>query len=123
MRVHLDKAWWCLGLLALVALSATAVEMAETMSLKAEGGENAPVTFEHRLHAMNRGIPCMKCHHNMDKVGTPKCAPGCHTLAGQEGVLKLEEAFHKNCWGCHQSPPKGKAPPTECAQCHVKKSS
>lgn len=123
MRVLADKAWWGLGLLAVVALSATAVEMADTMILAAEGGVDTPVTFEHRLHAMDRGIPCIDCHHNMATAGTPKCAPGCHTLAGQGDVIKLEQAFHDSCLGCHKSPPKGKSPPIECVQCHVKKSS
>ncbi len=98
--------------------------MADTMMLKADGGEAEVVTFEHKAHAIDRSIACTQCHHNMAEVGTPPCAQ-CHVLA--KGAAEpaagepraLEPAFHDSCLGCHREPPKGTTPPTECAQCHV----
>jgi len=100
--------------------------MADTMLLKAEGGEAEVVTFEHKAHTIDRSIACTDCHHNMAEVGTPLCSQ-CHVLAKGDAPVDvgpgepkaLEQAFHDSCLGCHREPPKGATPPVECAQCHV----
>ena len=99
--------------------------MADTMLLKAEGGEAEVVTFQHKAHAIDRSIACTLCHHNMAEAGTPPCSQ-CHVLATKgapapaEGQARpLEQAYHDSCLGCHREPPKGTTPPTECEQCHV----
>lgn len=102
-----------------VMLMGKAVRMAETMVLQTEGGESGPVTLDHHSHAMERGIACTDCHHNMAEVGTPKCN-SCHTLKKTGEARALEEAYHDSCLGCHQDPPKGATPPVECEQCHKK---
>lgn len=97
----------------------TSAQMAEIMTLKAEGGESTAVTFNHQGHAMERGLPCTSCHHNMAEVGTPPCA-SCHKLVQEGEARALEQAYHDQCIGCHKTPPPGKTPPTECEQCHTK---
>ncbi len=99
-------------------IAVLAAGMAETMLLKTKGATQAPVTLKHQAHAMDRTVPCLRCHHNMAEVGTKPCAE-CHTLAGEGQVRNLEKAYHDSCIPCHEAPPKGTSPPTECAGCHV----
>ena len=114
-----SRAWVWAALTAAmgVLLLGADVEMAEIMTLKAEGGESTPVTFNHEAHAMERGLPCTACHHNMAEVGTPPCA-SCHKLTQEGEPRALEQAYHDSCIGCHKAPPPGKTPPTECVGCH-----
>jgi len=100
-------------------LMGKAVRMAETMVIQTEGTETGAVTFEHHKHAMERGIACTDCHHNMAEVGTPRCN-SCHTLTQTGEARNLEQAYHDSCLGCHKEPPKGTTPPVECEQCHKK---
>ncbi len=103
----------------LLLVFATGAKLADTYILKAEGGEAAAVTFQHKAHAMDRGIQCIQCHHNMQQVGTPPCA-SCHKLVQEGEARAREQAYHDSCLGCHREPPRGATPPTECEQCHVK---
>jgi hypothetical protein len=105
--------------IAALLLFATGAKMADTMRLKAEGGQADPVTFQHRAHAMDRGIQCVRCHHNMQQVGTPPCAQ-CHKPVKEGETRSAEKAYHDACIPCHSEPPSGTTPPTECAQCHKK---
>jgi len=116
-----DRIWTPLFLATAISLLllGTGAQMAEVMTLKAEGGEATAVTFKHQTHAMERGIPCTTCHHNMAEAGTPPCA-SCHKLTKVGEARALEQAYHDSCLGCHKSPPQGKTPPTECEQCHTK---
>ncbi len=92
----------------------------DTILLQTERAQQGTVKLEHKVHSMDRSIPCTRCHHNMAEVGTPKCSQ-CHTLAGQEGVRNLETAYHDACLGCHKTPPEKTKPPTECEGCHTGK--
>ncbi len=106
------------ALIAGLALLSLGAQMADRMVLKTKGATTGPVTLEHRAHAMDRTVPCLRCHHNMAEVGTKPCSE-CHTLAGEGQVRNLEKAYHDSCIPCHQAPPKGTTPPTECEGCHV----
>lgn len=92
----------------------------DTIVMQTEGATEGKVKLEHKVHSMDRSIPCTSCHHNMAEVGTPKCSQ-CHTLEGQEGMRNLETAYHDCCLSCHKAPPEKTKPPTECEGCHVKK--
>jgi predicted CXXCH cytochrome family protein len=114
------SSWLLMATLAATMLVSLGAEMADTMSLKADGGTSEAVTLEHRKHSMERGIACTKCHHNMATEGTKRCAE-CHTLPGSGETPKLEDAYHGLCQGCHKEPPEGTKPPTDCEACHVPK--
>ncbi len=123
MRTRIFRA--TLALAVVVAAAVGLGSIADTMLLKAEGGEAAVVTFQHKAHSIDRTIACILCHHNMAEAGTPPCVQ-CHKLAAKgtpapaEGEARhLEQAYHDSCLGCHNEPPKGTTPPTECEQCHV----
>jgi hypothetical protein len=68
---------------------------------------------------------CNECHHVYEdgefveddsSEGIP-CAD-CHTLEGDgESSVPLAEAYHQNCWGCHEDAGQG---PIMCGQCHVR---
>lgn len=109
-----------LALLAGLGLLLLGQNSFDTIVLQTEGATTGSVKLEHKVHSMDRSIPCTRCHHNMAEVGTPKCAT-CHTLKGKEGVRTLETAYHDSCLGCHKAPPDKTKPPTECEGCHVKK--
>lgn len=98
-------------------LLALGAEIADTMIITIKGETQPQVTFQHRPHAMERAIPCTRCHHNMAEEGTPGCDT-CHTLAGEAQVRNLEDAYHDSCLLCHSTPPKGTSPPVECEDCH-----
>lgn len=100
-----------------LGLLCAAAEMADEMLLKTKGAEEGVVTLNHKAHALERSMPCLRCHHNMAEEGTPPCNQ-CHTLAGEAQVSDLQTAYHDSCQGCHSAPPKGKTPPMECGGCH-----
>ena len=87
-----------------------------------------PVKLSHKKHAEEYEIACDSCHHvyeegeNIWKEGDPveKCVV-CHDpVADQDGVIKLQSAFHKNCRDCHREvTQEGKeAPYKKCTACH-----
>jgi hypothetical protein len=99
-----------------------------------------PVPFSHKTHATptkdkGYGVACADCHHvyeggknvwtgdatKFDHVD--KCIK-CHdpkknTKEGGVKVMKLQNAYHKNCKNCHKAEKKG--PFKKCNECHVKK--
>jgi len=105
------------ALIMALGLLSLGTEMADEMLLKTKGATEGVVTLNHKAHALERTIPCLRCHHNMAEEGTPPCNQ-CHTLAGEGQVRNLEDAYHDSCQGCHTAPPKGATPPTECGGCH-----
>ncbi len=90
-----------------------------------------PVPLDHKKHAVDYKIACADCHHvykdgkNVFKEGdkVQKCSE-CHdpkkktTMDGMK-VMKLQNAYHKNCKNCHKKEKKG--PFKKCNDCHVKK--
>lgn len=90
--------------------------------------KKGPVIFSHLKHNEEYGASCVECHHvykdgkNQWKEGgdVDKCII-CHDPVDEkEGVIKLQNAFHKNCKDCHSEANKeGKeAPSTKCNECH-----
>jgi hypothetical protein len=94
------------------------------------------VLFSHKKHETatkdkGYGVACTDCHHvykdgkNVWKEGdhVDKCNK-CHdpkknTEENGVKVIKLQNAFHKNCKTCHKKEKKG--PFKKCNECHVKK--
>ncbi len=88
--------------------------------------EKPPVRFSHRRHPKGV-IACEGCHHdyqgkrNRWREGQPvqKCQ-ACHGLKPQKGLLDAENAFHRQCKGCHLAKRKVRQPagPIKCEGCH-----
>lgn len=77
------------------------------------------VLFTHKTHASEDeyGIDCTECHHAWDEdpeTGPEKCSY-CHEPEGED-PMKLSDAFHTLCQGCHED---GGSGPVECGECHV----
>jgi len=90
--------------------------------------KKGPVKFNHIKHNKEYKISCVECHHlykdavNLWKEGdrVNKCVV-CHDpVEEKDKVVKLQDAFHKNCRDCHTEVSKeGKeAPHTKCTGCH-----
>jgi hypothetical protein len=93
-----------------------------------------PVKLGHKKHSTDKKygpVKCVDCHHeytdgkNVWKEGDPvkKCAE-CHdpkknTKKDGAKVMKLQNAYHRNCKNCHKKEKKG--PFKKCNECHVKK--
>ena len=90
-----------------------------------------PVPFDHIAHT-KAGAKCVDCHHVYKKAGentwkegdeVQKCSE-CHDInknTEKDGmkVMKLQNAYHRNCKNCHKEKKKG--PFKKCNDCHVKK--
>ncbi len=94
-----------------------------------------PVPFAHKKHAALDGVTCADCHHvyeggknvwegdatkfdHVDKCS--KCHdPKKNTKENGVKVMKLQNAYHRNCKNCHKEKKKG--PFKKCNECHVKK--
>ncbi len=90
--------------------------------------QREPVVFPHDMHMGHND--CLDCHHIYDKehnnilnpmelyAGNPhvKCA-SCHSA---ESKIKLQEAFHLQCIGCHFNTGRIDRPggPNLCGECH-----
>jgi len=112
----------------------TAADVPDEVIIKNEGyksDKKGPVKLTHKKHAVDYKIACNECHHeykdgkNVWKEGDPvkKCST-CHDPNKKQGdVMKLQNAFHKNCKDCHKEASKeGKeAPYKKCNDCHDKK--
>lgn len=118
----------------------TAAEAPDCVTIDNKGYERnikGPVTLSHKKHAKEYGAKCTDCHHdyqdgkNVWKEGDPvkKCAE-CHSPTQKQGnALKLNNAYHQNCLGCHKEMAQaGKIPRKEamklirkCDTCHAEK--
>jgi len=96
-----------------------------------EGKTRPAVTLPHNRHA-EAGLPCKDCHHIYENgkniLDEGKLEQGnkdvrCFTCHGPKSQLNLEQAFHKQCVGCHGKYQKGKKKtgPQYCGGCHVRK--
>ena len=90
--------------------------------------KKGPVKFSHVKHNKEYKVSCVECHHvykdgkNLWKEGdhVDKCIV-CHDpVEEKDKVIKLQDAFHKNCRDCHTKVNKeGKeAPYKKCTECH-----
>ena len=106
----------------------------DDINIQNEGYEKSrkgPVPFSHKGHS---GVACTECHHefkdgkNVWKEGDPvKKCKACHNPLKDEGkVMKLQNAYHRNCKNCHKEyikdHPDSKAPYKKCTKCHLKNS-
>jgi len=92
-----------------------------------------PVKLTHKKHSTDYKVACTECHHvikdgkNVWKEGdkVQKCSE-CHNPEKKEGnVMKLQNAYHKNCKDCHKAleeAGKPTGPFKKCNDCHEKKS-
>ncbi len=104
----------------------TAADPPEEIIIKSEGYESrrmGPVSFPHQRHIEDYGLDCRECHHvfkdgtNVWQAGDPvtKCAE-CHNPLKREGkVMRLPNAHHVNCKGCHKEM---RAEKDQCSLCH-----
>jgi|SaaInl4_200m_RNA_FD_contig_121_30086_length_465_multi_16_in_0_out_0_1 hypothetical protein len=113
----------------------------DTVTIENKGykkDKKRPVPLSHKAHSTDKKfgpVQCADCHHvykdgknvwkgdakSFDHVD--KCSK-CHdpkknTKEGGVKVMKLQNAYHKNCKNCHKKEKKG--PFKKCNQCHVKK--
>ncbi|MBW1780126.1 MAG: cytochrome c3 family protein [Deltaproteobacteria bacterium] len=114
----------------LIAADAPDVVMLENKGYKKD--KKGPVKFTHKKHNVDYKIACAECHHvykgdkNVWKEGdkVEKCS-ACHNPTKKEGkVMKLQNAYHRNCKNCHKALEKeGKptGPFKKCNDCHAKK--
>jgi hypothetical protein len=96
------------------------------LSINQARREKPPVLFSHQRHPKSR-MACEQCHHdykgkrNLWREGQPveKCQ-ACHRQLPQRGVRAAEDAFHRQCKGCHLSRRKLRQPagPIKCEGCH-----
>jgi len=94
--------------------------------------KKGPVKFTHQKHTVDYKIACADCHHkytdgkNTWKEGddVQKCS-ACHDPKKKEGkVMKLQNAYHRNCKNCHKAlkkEDKKAGPFKKCNDCHAKK--
>ncbi len=97
--------------------------------------KKGPVEFHHKEHVEKYKIACADCHHKYEKDKNvwkgdakkfdhvDKCSK-CHDInkdTEQDGmkVMKLQNAYHRNCKNCHKEAKKG--PFKKCNDCHAKK--
>jgi hypothetical protein len=99
-----------------------------------EKDKKGPTKLSHKKHHEVYKAACTDCHHefkdgkNVWKEGDPvqKCI-ACHDPLEKKGkVMKLQNAYHRNCKNCHKAyikdHPESKAPYKKCTGCHEKKS-
>ncbi len=113
----------------------TAADVPEKVTIENSGykkDKKGPVILSHKKHSAEYKVACTECHHvykdgkNVWKEGDPvkKCSE-CHNPKKKQGkILKLQNAYHKNCKSCHKKiikAGKGKPPFKKCTQCHQKK--
>jgi hypothetical protein len=95
------------------------------------GRTRPPVTFLHNRH-VEAGLSCKDCHHLYESgknvLDESKLEEGnkdirCSVCHGPKSRLNLEQAFHKQCIGCHTryQKEKKKTGPRYCGECHIKK--
>lgn len=104
----------------------TAADVPEEITIKSEGYKSrreGAVLFPHQLHIEDYGLDCRECHHvfedgeNVWQEGDPitKCAE-CHNPLKREGkVMRLPNAYHVKCKGCHK---KMRDEKDQCSLCH-----
>ena len=111
----------------------TAADVPDEFKIENKGykkDKKKPVSFHHKKHAEEYKAACTDCHHeyegdkNVWKEGQPvkKCS-ACHDPKKKSGkVMKLQNAYHRNCKDCHKKlNDDKKAPFKKCTGCHAKK--
>jgi len=93
------------------------------------GKERGLVVYNHDKHT-GYGLACTDCHHKYDPKqpgknlwteGDETSCAACHAGDKPASRIALQQAFHKQCWGCHEKLPANKKlsyGPRSCAGCH-----
>ncbi|GFK92967.1 Acidic cytochrome c3 [Fundidesulfovibrio magnetotacticus] len=91
--------------------------------------ERGVVVYNHDKHT-GYGLKCTDCHHKYDPKqpgknlwteGDETACASCHAGAKPTSSIGLQQAYHKQCWGCHEKMPADKKlsyGPRSCAGCH-----
>jgi len=120
------------GLLFLAVGALIAADVPDEVSIQNDGykkDKKGPVKLSHKLHAADYKVACTECHHeyeggkNVWKEGQPvkKCSECHNPLKKDKKVMKLQNAYHRNCKNCHKALEGKKAPFKKCNDCHQKK--
>lgn len=89
------------------------------------------VTFPHSRH-IEAGLDCKVCHHvykngknvlDESQLVEGNTAIRCSNCHGTKMHLSSQQAFHKQCIGCHvkYEKKKKKTVPRYCGECHIRK--
>ena len=104
----------------------TAADLPDEINIENQGYKSkkaGPVTFPHLEHAEDFGLDCNGCHHvykdgeNTWKDDDPvqRCTE-CHSPLKMEGkMMRLPNAYHAKCKGCHK---KTREQKDKCSDCH-----
>lgn len=112
---------------------AAVVDVADVIMIDNKDGyeraRQGPVELTHKLHAEDYEVSCRECHHvyengeNVWQEGdhVQKCYE-CHDHnEDRNGAMRLQNAFHTNCQGCHREVAQQgfeNAPTRRCNDCH-----
>jgi hypothetical protein len=85
-----------------------------------------PVSFSHKAHYVDYGVSCAICHHWQGETpDTIWSCVECHRPDQKVGkVVKLADAYHMDCKGCHEYLTRrgeANAPYETCSDCHEEK--
>ncbi len=116
---------------ALLLISAGSPLWAQPDKIVLKGKTRPDVTLLHNRH-VESGLSCKDCHHIYENgkniLDESKLEEGnkdvrCLNCHGSKSGLNLEQAFHKQCIGCHtkSQKEKKKTGPQYCGGCHVRK--
>ena len=117
------------GLIFLSVGVLTAANVPDDIMIENKGyksDKKGPVKLSHKKHAADYKVKCNDCHHeykdgkNVWKDADPvkKCSV-CHDPEEKKGTAdKLQNAYHKNCQGCHKELKGKEAPHKKCNDCH-----
>jgi len=115
-----------IGLIPMTAARAQEEEMELSIG-NTEDAQRSPVIFSHDLHM---GIyECLACHHDyqngvnvLDENNLEEGNPAilCANCHNNQADPDLQEAFHRQCIGCHIEVRKSGQPsgPEMCGNCH-----
>jgi DnaJ-class molecular chaperone len=94
----------------------------ETVTLDYNKAKKKVENFNHKKHQEEivKG-DCKVCHHKKEEGKDARTCASCHADKSQEikdskgKVMKIQDAYHERCKGCHKKEKKG---PTKCKECH-----
>lgn len=132
-----------LGLSKRTGATYPAVDIPETVVIKALSKDYEPVQLPHRkivakltadirddrlaahFHS-DPGTICQGCHHNSPASKTPPQCGSCHGKpfeGGDGGAARpgLTAAYHRQCMECHEILNLAKPDSRDCTSCHIKK--
>lgn len=112
------KSFWTIVCILIFGLSLAGASQIDTLTIDNDYTRKikGSVILSHGKHSTEYGIECSECHHDIGDSVDPRPCIDCHTVDSAK-ILKLKNAFHKNCKDCH----KEMGGPIKCNDCHEKK--